>query len=427
MNNIIMFILTGYVNVLFQMAIVLNIAGIKWTKNQIALSSLVVYIPHIIVFTFFIREYIFAPISMVVWIILMVGTYMLFFKQSWRKSIFMAFGQYIFLSAGINYINFFVVNNLPKDIRYFALENLFILRIIVSVVFVVIFVYTRKFANQELSSLNYLFYKYRTFYWSFFLFFGLFDLLHIADPQYVGGTAEAMVVTLFTVVFVHSLWHLRTRQQLEVTQCELEIEQLYVASQEKTLNSLRGSKQEYKMFINMMREMLKRGEHAKLDSIMEEITEQTPHSVSLPLSTRKIPVLMGTLLEKVTRAELLGIKLELDIVGEFTDLKYCSSLDYCRMMSIFLDNALEAAAHSNDKLIKLSIFVEDGKFKSIITNPFSGELDVSLVYDRNAKIQPSGDGLYQVHLYKDKYKKMGYPMDVSATIENNYFTVALTI
>jgi len=341
----------------------------------------------------------------------------------------MVAGYYFLLSSTFNYILLFIVNQSHDNVRLFLLENLFVGRIVIVLIYALIFVYTKKYAGKGYSLLDYILFKHWKGYLLFFVFFAIYDAIHITEIHYVNSLTETFAVVLFLVLFLHSLKHVKINHQLEITQRELEIEQLYVSSQEKTLNSLRMSKQELHVLHKMMHEMLKNGEHAKLDSIMEETTVHAPQTISLPKSVKKIPVLIGILLEKVSRAEMQGIKFEIAITDEYIDLKYCSNLDYCRIMSIFLDNALEAAAESKDKTMKLLINVDNGKLQSIITNSCDDNVDINRIYDHdyNTKNPSSGEGLYQVRLYQSKYEKMGCSMEVKASFDNGYFTIVLTI
>ena len=430
MNNIILFNITGYLTVVLQMAIVLNITDIKWTKKNLALLSFAVYIPHAILFNLIMNNYSFSMISIVVWIILMFCAYMLFFKQSWRKSIFMALGQYIFLGAGINYVGLFIINNLPDNTRFFILENLFMPRVLTIALYIILFFYTRRWSVKGLSSLNYLFYKHRVFYSGFFLFFGLFDVLHIADPEYIGSVTETIAVTLFTVVFIHSLWHLRTKKQLEITERELDLQKLLLNSQKVVLDDLRLFKHGTNAVLNTISGLVDGGDASELKSYMNQVLAQIspPQTTELPDSIKEIPLLRGILSEKLARAEMNGVRFGIKVEGDI-NLKYCSDLNYTQMIDILLDNGLEAAEQSAGKKLDLIIRYEDRKLVSIITNSCDWEVDLGRIFDQgySTKPKPSGHGLHQLRMIQGKYRKMGYTIEISTTLKDKIFTQTLIV
>jgi len=197
---------------------------------------------------------------MLIGILLTLFAYRIYFKQSWQKSAFMALAGNYFLSAGLDYIFLFITNLLPDNLRFFIWGNLFVLRSILTLVYVLIFIYTIKLPDRNYSSFNYLISKYGAFYFVFFLFFAAYDLLHMVEFDgflSVNDLTEFFSVALFLALFIHSLLYVRKDQNLEVTQRELEIEKLYAESQLKTLNDLRGYRQEINALVKIMRNLLK--------------------------------------------------------------------------------------------------------------------------------------------------------------------------
>jgi len=431
MCHITLFNILAYVQVLLQTAIVLNLSNVQWSIKHLIVPVTVIFFPHFIAFNVFFHDHTFSLESMMSWMLLTTLVYRISFKQSWRKSAFMAAGQY-FLVGGFDYLSLFVINQMPDDIRFLVLENLFILRVIFTVIFASIFVYTKKFSNMRYSSLNHLIAKYWSFYLMFFLFFVIYDVIHMIEFmrfQYVDNLTEAFAVALFIVLFLHSMLYVRKDQHLEITQRELEILQLYANAQDKTLNDLRMSKHEFNGIINIIQEMASNGEISELNTLIEKITEPTPETIEVPENIKKIPILKGILAEKIVRAEIKRIKFDIEVMDGDIDLKYCSDLDYNRMIGILLDNAAEAAASSAHKLMKLKIYAENEMLKTIITNSCDCEVDISRIFERgySTKSPAAGEGLYQISLYIDKYKKMSCPITIHTTFDYGYFTQILTI
>ncbi|MCL2398959.1 MAG: GHKL domain-containing protein [Defluviitaleaceae bacterium] len=434
MNSIIVFIIIGYVSVLFQKAIVLNVSNTQWTIKKLIFTATSIYLPHVIVFNFFISNNTFFVLgSVLIWLSLLTLAYRLSFKQPLLKSIFMAVGQYFFLGAGFNYIIRFIITLLPEYARNFTLENLFVSRIFTTLIFMLIFVYTKKLANKG-HALNHLFAKYWVFYLAFFLFFAAFDAIHIiglADVQTVNNLTTVFTVTLFFVLFLHSILHIKTFHKLELTQRELESQQLYSASQQNLLDTLRGFKHDFRNIINAMNGLLENEELTKLKLYIEDINEQikSPQTLEVSAIIKKIPILSGILAEKIGRAELKGITFEVIIEEDDIDLKYCSDLDYSRMISNLLDNAIEAAEASKQKTISFTISVENGKLHNVIKNSCDYEVDAVRIFEHgySTKLNSSGEGLHQIRLIQDKYRKMGYSIEIMPISKDGYFIQVLNL
>ena len=434
MNQFLIFSIIGYLLILLQKAIVLNVSNVRWTMKRLFVTAAVVYLSHALIFNLIVPDKVFSLESVITSLIILIFAYHISFKQSWRKSVFMVSGQYLFLSAGFDYTSLLIVNKMPESTRFFLLENLFIIRALIVIAYFLIFIYTRKFTDKEYSSLNYLISKYWAFYLAFFLFFATYDVIHMIElegVQYVDNLAEAFAVALFIVLFLYSLRYVGTAHRLETTQHELESQKLYMESQQNTLDDLRGFKHGLKAVHNTMHALLDNGELVKLKSYMEEFSAQikSPQTADVSKSVKKIPILTGILLEKIGRSELKGITLEIAIQEENIDLKYCSDLDYSQMISILLDNAIESAEQSRNKTVEFTVCTKNGRLLNEIINSCDSEVDICRIFDRgySTKKNPSGEGLYQFRLIQGKYQKKGYSIEINSINKEGYFTQVLKV
>ena len=171
MEHTILGYITGYVSALLQTAIVLNVANIQWTVKRLIFSVSAIFLPHTLFLSLCFLDSSYLRGSLIAWILLTVVVYRLSFVQSWRNSLFIVAGQYFFLIAGFNYSTFFIINQLPDNVRIILLGDLFIVRTIVIVIYVMIFLYTKNFTCKGYSSLSHLISKFWAFYLFFFLFF----------------------------------------------------------------------------------------------------------------------------------------------------------------------------------------------------------------------------------------------------------------
>jgi len=429
-NHIVLFYITGYVQVFLQIAIVLSVANVQWTVKRLSLATAVIFLPHTIVINAFFHGHILSWENMTIWVLLTIFIYLLFFKQSWKRSVFMVAGQY-FLVAGFDYLFFFIINHMPDDIRFFILENLFVLRISVIIMYLLMFIYMKKFSDIEYSSLNHLITKYWSFYLMFFLLFVAYDIIHMIEldrVQHVDNLTEAFAVALFLIFFIHSLWHVRKDHWLETTQRELEYQKLHVESHKNTLDELQRFKHSSRTTFRTINKLIEIGDIPELKIYMKEVEKsaqmQPPQVIEIPDIVADTPIIEAMLLETYELAEMKGIKFTLNADEKNIDLKYCSGFHYSHIFSNLMDNALEAAERSEEKTVNCIIRTENGKLVTIITNSCDEAVDIDRIFDPgfSTKTPPSGRGLPLIRLIQEEYEKKGHSIQIITTYENGCFT-----
>jgi len=430
MNHIILFILLGYMSLVLQNAIMLKVVDIQYAIKQLLVAILIIYIPHTLIFTFLISTHIFSFTSMIVWMILSFLVYVIFFKAPWVKSAFIAAGVF-FLAASMDYVLSFILNQFPGDMACFLRDNLYIPRTFATLLYAWMFVFIKKFANKGYSSLDYLIAKHWRYYLAFFISFLIYDLIHITGLLYVNAVADVIAVILFVAFFIHSLWHVRLNHQLELTQRQLETEQLYIASQENTLDDLRGFRHDLSNILNSINGMIQNKKYEDLEIYVGEATAQIDavQTPEIADSIKRIPVLSGILLEKIARAEMKGIKFTITIMGDEIALRYCAALDYSRMIGILLDNAFEAAEETSSKSVELIVRDEDGKLINTIINTCDKPVDIDRIFEHgySTKLEPSGEGLPQLRLIQERYRRRGHTIEVIPICKDGLFTQTLVI
>ena len=160
---------------------------------------------------------------------------------------------------------------------------------------------------------------------------------------------------------------------------------------------------------------------------VQVVTSQT---VEIAAAVKEIPALYGILLEKISRAEIKRVHLNVCILANEIDLKHCSDLDYSRMVGILLDNALEVAEKSKQRAIEFSIRAKRGnRLETMIINSCDREVDIDRIFEQgySTKDNPSGEGLYQIRLMQEKYQNAGNAIDINATFRDGFFTQVLKI
>lgn len=141
------------------------------------------------------------------------------------------------------------------------------------------------------------------------------------------------------------------------------------------------------------------------------------------LSDILTPELKGLLMNKSIHALMSDVHLSLQISGPVTT-SYMDSLDLSRLLGIYLDNAVEAAAETSEKALKITISSKDGILSVQILNSFNrASVDLSSLKNLGYSTKGSSRGM---GLYTAQQILKKYPQTVSNTfIEKQYFIQAL--
>jgi len=263
---------------------------------------------------------------------------------------------------------------------------------------------------------------------------------------------EIVIIISFLIFFVYSIAHMRNltktlivKQQLESTKQELadyhdytdclsremEVQELYANSLENMLDDMHGFRHDFGHMVDSINGYVEQKDFAGLESYMKTLTVKviTCQTTQIAANIKQIPLLYGILLNKILYAEMKGIRLYITIMCSDIDLKYCSDVDYSRMVGILLDNALEAAVQSEEKVVNFDVKIEHGKLVSTVMNTCDKEVDVGRIFEcgYSTKSAPSGEGLYQIRKTQEKYRKMGYTIDIEPECSLGFFTQTLRI
>ncbi len=117
-----------------------------------------------------------------------------------------------------------------------------------------------------------------------------------------------------------------------------------------------------------------------IDGILED---KIKDNEKIMHKTFKIPEggLRAIIYGKLCKMDELGIKYSLDIARDVRTVDLINMneeivLNICKILGVFLDNAIEAVKNLKDKQITIEIYLMDGKLCIDITNNFEGKLEL---------------------------------------------------
>lgn len=145
-----------------------------------------------------------------------------------------------------------------------------------------------------------------------------------------------------------------------------------------------------------------------IDNIIK--TEKEPNDTFL-YQTNKIPSggLRGLVYYKTLLMKEKNINVSLDISNsvrkiDFEKMDLDFNRDVCRIIGVFLDNAIEAVCNEKNKNISITMNYDKDKFTIIIMNNFTGVIDMDLIDNKGYTTKNSGHG-YGLSLVKELVSK----------------------
>lgn len=280
------------------------------------------------------------------------------------------------------------------------------------------------------------------------LFGSLYVMLSITDTLFIAISTKVQIdcgnnafyvgalflVAMYSILMVLTMSMLQglLKNEVDLIAKRDEVETLknYTATIENLLDEMQKSRHDYKNMILSMRDFV---EEKRFDELQQYFGEEILKSETLEkiskniyLSTKKIKQLpLKSLINaKLNEAMNGGIKVEITIFFEI-DITSVPTLDLCRIIGNLLDNAVEAASLSDNKVISLVMLENDNQYSITLCNSFSGEIDMSKIWKKgySSKGKNRGQGLPIVKKLIDSHPEIL----INTEIKNNLFVQDLTI
>ena len=149
--------------------------------------------------------------------------------------------------------------------------------------------------------------------------------------------------------------------------------------------------------------------------------------------TFKIPEggLRAIIYGKLCKMDELRIKYSLDIARDVRTVDLINMdeeivLNICKILGVFLDNAIEAVKNLKEKQITIEIYLMDGKLCIDITNNFEGKLELDKLDKEKYTTKGKNHG-YGLSLVKQIINDNSNIFENEKSISRNTFTQKLKI
>ena len=297
------------------------------------------------------------------------------YKISVSKSIFMAFIHVILLLVAdiCTIVIPLYIFKLDKDYLYNVFAGSILSNTIVCIVFTLLLVMLRKplkklFTYEISSNIKIAIFSTLSIICIFIFFYIGFSNLE---------TNNTLLISIFgMLVFLTILFSL-VKQKIDNNKITEKYDSLieFMNSYEEKIDELRIQSHENKnQLLNIKSKIIDKDKNKNIieyiDSILNEKVQLDKGKYSklkyLPSNGFK-----GMFYYKISKAEELGIKISINISAEIKKsvLHNMNAEDYkqlCRIIGVYLDNAIEASAISNEKLLGIEIYLNNNDVEIII-------------------------------------------------------------
>lgn len=182
-----------------------------------------------------------------------------------------------------------------------------------------------------------------------------------------------------------------------------------------------------------VRNMIKNNLEGAIKYIDKLVDNKIKDSNKIMKKTAKIPSggLKATIYSKLCLMDKLKIKYKLNIARDVhtTDLINLDDdlvLKICKILGVFLDNAIEAVKNIKEKEIFVEIYSMDGNLCIDITNNFRGSIDLNKISEQKYTTKGEGHG-YGLSLVDKLLKEEPERLENEKSISGDTFTQMLKI
>lgn len=242
-----------------------------------------------------------------------------------------------------------------------------------------------------------------------------------------------MFVSIMLIIMYISMRNFKVMTEYEETKSKYSSVENSLIEYEDMIDKYRVNNHENKNQLLIIQNMIKNKDKSVNEYIDNLVGNVYMTNEKIMMDISKIPAggLRATIHAKLNIMDNKKIKYILDIDRKLRtlDIESISSsvkLKLCNILSIFIDNAIdEVETHSKDKIISISMYVEDGKVVIEITNRFKNNFDPNKMFNKRYTTKENGHG-YGLALAKELIDSES-SLSNYYKIEDDIFTQVLEI
>ena len=244
-----------------------------------------------------------------------------------------------------------------------------------------------------------------------------------------------MAITILSILLlisflVLSIYSLSRVVKLSITKKDLKNAEDYNKSLQQLYDKVKGFKHDFESMVFTLGGYLDNNDLDGAKSYFEDMKKDCKFTSNLSVLNPKIinnPGIYSLLNNLYTKAVKQDIDISIKSFLDLSDLKV-NAYEFSRILGILIDNAIEASAICDDKIVKVIFRREPAHNKSIviIENTYSNkDVDLTEIFKKgfSEKSKHSGIGLWEVQKYVSKTQNL----NLVTTKNNRFFTQKLEI
>lgn len=400
--------------------------------KKIEIYVIVIILAFISMFNFF---FVNSFIRVTIITIILMIFFRVLFEENFQKTILTPiYGQLVLMFAETSYA--LIMTILFKSNVGMILEtefgivftNIFILSLFIIIMYIPFF---KKFYNVLLKFTN----KIKHFQLILFcliilIFFNVYTIIAFFKIQF--GNWIAINISLILICSFIVLYSFKTKNNYNIVNDKYSVAINSLKEYENMMTKYRIANHENKNLLLTVRAMILNKEKDVLKYIDSIVKEKFEDDERLLLNMSVIPSggLRATIYSGILRIKENNIKYELDIdrklsTVDLIELDENTIIDICKVMGVFIDNAIEEVNKLKVKNIGINLYMEKDNIYIKVSNNYKGTIDLEKIYETGYTTKGKNHG-YGLSVVKEIIDKSTLLENV-IELDDNFFSQILKL
>lgn len=241
-------------------------------------------------------------------------------------------------------------------------------------------------------------------------------------------TVKVIMILSLLVYFVFSMYSILRTNKLEQTAKDLETEKIYNKTLSILHDNIRCFKHDFNNIVQVIGGYIDLNDMNGLNKYYQSLLKECKLNNNLNLlnpQTINNPSIYSLLNNKYYQALQYGITMNFEIFSDLSTINF-NIYEFTRILGILLDNAIEAAKETTEKIIEIQFKSDSKKQLFIIENSCAdNNISTTKIFEKgySTKKNNSGIRLWKVHNILSKNTNI----DLFTTVKNNKFKQELSV
>lgn len=241
-------------------------------------------------------------------------------------------------------------------------------------------------------------------------------------------TVKVIMILSLLVYFVFSMYSILRTNKLKQTAKDLETEKIYNKTLSILHDNIRCFKHDFNNIVQVIGGYIDLNDMNGLNKYYQSLLKECKLNNNLNLlnpQTINNPSIYSLLNNKYYQALQYGITMNFEIFSDLSTINF-NIYEFTRILGILLDNAIEAANETTEKIIEIQFKSDSKKQLFIIENSCAdNNISTTKIFEKgySTKKNNSGIGLWKVHNILSKNTNI----DLFTTVKNNKFKQELSV